>query len=302
MATFLAALPGVADNARLEYGIVTAVAGTDVTVNLGGNLNVMPFLNSYAANVGDSVAVIRMGMQVVAIGATTRATPTVGTVTANGANTVTVTVNGTTGLVMRYLASYAPTNGDIVQVVDGGVVGKFATTPVPPAAPPAPPAPPPPSEVGTMTFHARDTASFRNGAWRTDRSAVFQGNTAFGSNNGAWFYGTGPNDSFSGATVHEAYIYLHRITGSGVFGSQDVHLYLHTSADRPGGDVTRTSGPRDFGLAVGEIGWYDIGADWGQAIVNATARGLGIAGDPYLQLASMWDDPMSGAFKFVWSR
>lgn len=300
LAAYLAELPGVEDNDRLEYGIVTAVAGTTVTVNLSGRTIICPFLNSYPATVGDTAAVIRVGLYAVAIGATTRATPTVGTVTANGAGTVTVTVNGTAGLVMRYLSSYSPTNGDIVQVVDGGVIGAYATAPVAPVAPEPPPVPPPPAMSGTTVFLARDAGTWRSG-WRTDNSAVFQGSTVTGANSGAWFYGTAPADSLGGATVLSASIWLHRVVGSGVDAAQDVHMWLHNSATRPGGDVTRTGGPRNRSLSVGDRGWYDLGADWGQDIVDAVKRGVGITGSPYLQLASIADDAQSGAIKIVWS-
>lgn len=287
-------------SATWEYGTVTAATGLNtVTVTIGGSEVTVPAVPGLM--VGQSVIILRQGKRSVAIGGTSASTPVVGLVTANGSSTVTCTVNGVTGLVMRYLASYTPTNGDSVWVLNGGVLGKFATAPAPPAAPAQPGPPPAAPSSGQEPFVAQDSDSYRSG-WRGVGS-VYQGSTSTGANSGAWFYGTSVQNRLAGAVCTRLQIWLYRKIGSGVYGAQTLHFWSHDATAKPGGDVTRYEGPYDgVSLAVEQSGWFDLPVDWGQNLIDGARRGVGITGNPYLRLAGLNEHGQSGTLLLDWRR
>jgi hypothetical protein len=147
---------------------------------------------------------------------------------------------------------------------------------------------PPPKPVttsGTLVVAPVDTRSYRNGAWRTDNTNVYQGQYGGGGNHtGAVFYGTKPR-SLSGATVTSARIRVRRSAGGGIIAPQSTTMRLVTQATRPGGAPTLTSSTSGPSLARGASSTFTIPDAWAQAMVNGTAGGLGFFdsdGSPYV--------------------
>lgn len=252
--------------------------GGKVTVNSSGVSESARLVQYLDVAVGDKVLVAREGKNAWAVAKVAgRNMPPQGTVATvpPGSAQIGVTVDGVT-YQLPYLASYSPTVADVVAILwgasgEGGVVvgqlassGTIAPAPVggsPPATPTAPPSAP---TGGARDFAAIDSSQFRNGGWGKagDRN-VYQGNWGYGDNKGAWFYGTTPRDFIgTGATVTACRVRVSRKSG-GDHGAQAVHLYLHGSATKPGGDVTRTLGPTDVSVGIGESAWVDLPTSWG---------------------------------------
>lgn len=205
----------------------------------------------------------------------------------------------------------APAIGDRVLLTWRGstayAVGKIGTTPAPapvlPVAPPAAPAPPPGGATsGTASFAAIDSATARAGSgWNSPSGqTVIQGSYGSVTYAGAWFYGTAPS-SLGGRTLTGARVYLPARRRMGSYNDAVViHLYAHTSASRPGGDVSRVVGPHDITLPPGwGGGWVDIPASLAAQVV--AGGGLGIAGNPYAGLDGRGDNPQSGAVQIDWT-
>jgi hypothetical protein len=79
-----------------------------------------------------------------------------------------------------------------------------------------------------------------------------------------------------------------------------IHIYAHTSGSRPGGDVSRVTGPHDVVIAPhsGQT-WHDLPLTFASAIV--AGGGISIAGGPYAGFYSRLDDPESGKLLISWS-
>ena len=79
-----------------------------------------------------------------------------------------------------------------------------------------------------------------------------------------------------------------------------IRLWGHTSATRPGGDVSRTTGPHDITLPAGwGGGWVPIPVALAQVVV--AGGGLGIAGGSYAGLDGRDADPQSGTVAIDWT-
>lgn len=296
-----------------EVAVVTgAPASGRVTVNSSGVDEDAQLVQYLDVAVGDRVLIAREGKSAWVIGKTggRKLSPS-GTVTSAPPGTqISVDVDGTT-YVLPFLAGYTPAVADSVAIMwgasgEGGIVlGKYGGTiatvpggsdPVTPAAPPSV------GTSGSRDFPAIDSSQFRNGGWGKagDRN-VYQGDWGYGDNKGAWFYGTTPRDFIgAGATVTACRVRVSRKSG-GNYAAQTAHLYLHGSATRPSGDVTRTLGPTDASAVIGESKWVDLPASWGQSIVDS-AGGLGTSGSPYVVLNGIDADPESGLLHIEWTR
>lgn len=313
------AAPGATETGRIIDTPEGSAAPADHQrwVNVVGGAELIPVaLGAWFVGVGDTVIIARSPLAGALIldglQAATRRLPAEATVTAS--DTTTVTVLDTTGVTYtgRFLASYVPQVDDLVALLwspDGGLVVLGEYGDLMQAAPPPvvdPFTPPPPftpgvSSTGTTTFPAVQSSSFRNGAWRGDTNNVAQDDYGgWGTNNGAWFYGTGPTDRLAGATITALSIRISRRPG-GDYAAQTAHLYKHDSRTRPGGDVGRSAGPVDVSIGIGETTWVDLPPDWGQSIVNG-GGGIGITGPPYVVLTGVPDDPESGLLSMDWTR
>lgn len=199
---------------------------------------------------------------------------------------------------VRYLPSYVPTVGDQVAVSwdtpNGLVIGIAA-----PAVGVAPPPPPPVAASGVTPVRATDAASWVGGAW--GKSEVIQGDYGWGNHNGSWFYGGGLV-GVSGATVRYARIRLNRVRGGADYGpGEDIHIWVHRSGWRPGGDVARIGSAYIVKAPLG-IGWFELPASMIQTLIDGGSGGLSISGGPYAKFASLAQDPESGLLEITWDR
>jgi hypothetical protein len=84
-----------------------------------------------------------------------------------------------------------------------------------------------------------------------------------------------------------------------------LHLYAHTSPGRPGGDVTRVSGPTDWSVPAGwnpspGDGFIDLPTSIASTLI--AGGGISISGDPYLSFVGKPSDPASGQLLIDWNR
>ncbi|QDG61248.1 hypothetical protein [Pseudarthrobacter sp. NIBRBAC000502771] len=246
--------------------------------------------------------------------------PREGTVTTvpGGSDTITVTAAGA-DYTATFLAAYTPTVGDRVRLFwqgkDVTAIGKVGVTPAP-AAPtgttPSGTTPPPaPASSGTFPAPAVDSATYwSGGGWDSIRpygGIVTQG-TVYGTTNvvtGAWFYGTSMAE-LAGATIKRVRFRVPQRRTVGDYNSAlTLHLYAHTSALRPGGDVTRVSGPTDVTIPAGwnpgpGDGFIDLPTTIAATLI--AGGGISISGDPYLSFVGKPADPASGQLLIDWSR
>lgn len=260
----------------------------------------------YSPTPGDWVLVERLPHVTVVLGAyfpTVRSPSGTVSNTAPGTpNMIEVTDDYGVARVMPYMSTYTPTSGDKVVVhwgdTVGLVLGKRGTIAAPPAQSYFPPSRP--SASNPATFPAVDAASWRGGSWYS--SEVIQGDYGgWGQNYGSWFYGGAIHQTLSGATAVSAAIYLPRVRGGANYGpGETVHLWRHTDNFRPAGDVSRVEGAFDTGPVPLGGGWYAMSTALAQHLIDADG-GVGIAGDPYVKIASRSEDPATGSISIQWA-
>lgn len=294
---------------RLKAGIVVP-AGAGFAVNVDGTQPPVSWPAGYIPTAGDAVRVLIVDGEASVLGPVIRdgLRPLTGTV-AGAATAGTVQVTTSTGtLTCRYVGT-APSIGALVRL-DWQSTSPWiwpsaaATIPTPPGGGGgSTPQPPPTSTSGTLTVTAIDTGSWQvGGSWAYQGTDVVQ--WRYGSareNRGAWFYGNGVAQ-LAGATITAARLRLGARLRIGSYNSaQTLHLYRHTDASRPGGDVVRVAGPHDVSLAP-NVGpqWVDIPAAWGQDLI--TGGGIAVAGSPYVGISGVGSDPASGQLQLDWRR
>lgn len=148
------------------------------------------------------------------------------------------------------------------------------------------------------------------GRWATSQPSqggedVYSGTLGAYTLTGSFFYGA-PKPELAGKTVSRIRFNIPpRLGAVGDYNSAvTIHLYVHTSQSRPGGDVTRVAGPFDVVVAAGSPGGLvDIPASLVPAFAAALAAGGGfsIAGNPYVGFASRLDNPENGKAILNWS-
>lgn len=295
-------LTGLVSDVADDTGAVTMrIAGTDVLS--------VPVLASYVPAVGDSVAVLRQGQRLLALGAV--ATPQAAQGTVVSATTTAVVVSTPLGTKpYPYLASYTPTAGDTVAILWTGTQGVVAgrlSAPIAKAAHPGVPAAEgvPPASVstsGTSTFVATSAASWLGTALRTDSDDVVQGTgpSDTDASSGAYFYGASPVATLAGATVTGCRVYLIR-EDAGAPGPLTAHVQAHSSTEYQASPVVYTGAAVDVPLEVGQGGWVTLPVAMGQAL--ASGGGLGISGaTPYLRLSGPATQGAAGALSIDWRR
>lgn len=297
----------------LEEATVTAAPASGwVQVNSSGVSESVILTRYVDLAIGDRALIARQGGAAWAVGkvAGRVLAPTGKVTSAPPGSYITVTVTGGASYSLPFLASYTPAVNDNVAIMwgasgEGGVVlGKCGTVAAAGggSAPSTPIAPPTVGQSGSKDFPAIDSGQYRSGKWGAagDRT-VYQGDWGYGDNKGAWFYGTTPKDLIGpGATVTACRVRISRKSG-GTYGPQSAHLYLHGSASKPAGDVTRSQGPVDASIDIGASAWVDLPASWGQSIVD-NAGGLGVSGSPYVVLNGIDNDPESGLLHLDWTK
>lgn len=223
-------------------------------------------------------------------------------------STVSVLVNGVITTV-QCARDLAPAAGDPLILSQFGAlwvaVGRmYASAPTAPNNE-NPPSPNQPTTSGSLVVAPVETRSYRNGAWRTDNTQVYQGSYGGGGNHtGVAFYGGAPR-SLAGATVTRATIRVRRQAG-GAFAAQSTTMRLVTQATRPGGAVTlgaSTGGPQLAVNATSE--GFTIPTSWAQSMVDGTAGGLGFfdaSGSPYVVFSGNGSWSPAFTMTIYWTR
>ncbi|MGP5162557.1 hypothetical protein [Arthrobacter rhombi] len=240
--------------------------------------------------------------------------PLMGTVSAAPIGSETITVSTGLGSVdAAFPASYVPQVSDKVRLLwqDGNawVLGKSAKVPAPPPKKPAKPkpsvpSPPTGSGSGRDTFTAADSATWSTGtaSWNSYFGKdLYQGSyPGVGANRGAWFYHGKPS-RLKGRKARKVEIWVPPRAKAGSYNSSvTLHLYLHYSVRRPGGDVTRGSHetlsiPKGF-----RGGWRTLPASWGDQLI--LGRGIGMAGGSYAGFEGTGRYSKSGQVRITWEK
>ena len=231
-----------------------------------------------------------------------------------GSDTITVTADSV-DYTATFLSAYTPTVGDRVRLLwqgrDVTAVGKVGVTPAIILPPSGTPPPPPTKASGTFSAPAIDSATYwSGGGWDSIRPGggiVSQG-TVYGTSavvTGSWFYGNTMAE-LAGASVSRIRFRVPQRRTVGSYNSAlTLHLYAHTSPGRPGGDVTRVSGPTDWSVPAGwnpdpANGFIDLPTSIASTLI--AGGGISISGDPYLSFVGKPSDPASGQLLLDWSR
>lgn len=296
-------------------GTMVKVAGV-LQVNVNGKIIPARYADPLVLADGDPVLVeisysrAGQGTAFVRCRLTDKPRPGQGTVLTVPASSPTITVTGSDGLVYTatFVASYTPVVGDPVilswNAATPSVVGKITTTAAPP--PPPPPVQPPPTAptVGSTPYPAAASDTYWPaggwGSWAGGGSHVYQGSYGSGQVYGAWFY-AGSTAQLAGKNITRIRLKLGSRRATGASSSPvTVHVYAHTSANKPGGDVSRTVGPYDITAQPGQgITEYDLPLSF--AAVLLAGGGISIAGDPYAGFTGRNSQPESGLLTLDWS-
>lgn len=300
---------------RSRTEVVSAYAGAWPNITLGG-VQQFAYWNSHVyADPGEAITVARevdpSGVaRNTVIGRIGRPGATEGTV---------VSADGATALVqagaVQAPAAYSGITlapGDTVRLLWQGrvvtVVAKLTAYVAPPVTAPGTTAPPPASTTGELPVFATDSATWvpSNGVWNAHaggRQNVYQGTYGSATTYGAWFY-NGATKQLTGATISgQVKLRIPRRLSVGDNNSDaTIHVYVHTSDNRPGGDVSRVAGPYDFTIPANyQGGWVYLPAEVG-AQLAASGGGISIAGNPYMGFVGKAEDPASGQLIIPWMR
>jgi hypothetical protein len=286
-----------------------------LAVNVQGNVLYPRYQDPVVVAVGDPVSVVITGTgDAVVTGRVTLAPrPAEGVVKTVPPSSPTITVTGTDGIdyVAKFAASYTPTVNDNVLLAWNasypyvtGQVGVVAapTTPGTPAVS----APVGQDQSGQTPYPATDSATWVPGlgvwdSWSGGGGRVYQGSSSGYTTYGAWFY-AGSVAQLAGRRIDRIQFTLGSRRAVGASNSPaTVHFYAHTSANRPGGDVTRTTGPFDVVIQPGAgQQTFDLPTSFAGAL--AGGGGISIAGDPYAGFAGYLQEAASGLLTIDWSR
>lgn len=296
-------------------GMIVLLNGA-LAVNINGNVVAAKWADPLTVAVGDPVLVtLRSGRNggseaFVRCRLNERPRPGEATVKTVPPSSQTITVTGTDGTdyTATFLASYTPTVGDKVVLAWNGsvpsVAGKVSVTPAPPP-PPSPVAPPPSAPQSGMTpYPASDSDTFWGpggwGSWAGGGGRVFQGNFGSGEVYGAFFY-AGSLAQLAGKNITRIRILLgDRLPVGSNNSPVTVHFYAHTSAQKPGGDVSRVAGPFDVTANPGQGRTeYDLPLYFASHLV--AGGGVAIALNPYAGFKGRREQPDSGTLLMDWS-
>lgn len=299
-------------------GVVVKDSSGKLAVNINGNIIYPRYQDPVVVAVGDPVVVSISagpagGGDAVVTGRVTLAPrPAEGTVKTVPPSSATITVTGTDGTdyTAKFTASYTPTVNDNVILAWNAnvptVTGKVGVVAAPPPPPPPVSAPPGPVATGTSTYTAQDSATWVPGlglwdAWARQGGRLYQGSSSGYTTYGAWFYAGSPQE-LAGRTVTRIQFTLGSRLAVGSYNSPiALHLYTHTSPNRPGGDVTRNTGPWDVTIQPGAgQQTFDLPTSFAADLLNG--GGISIAGDPYAGFNGRLQEPASGLLTIDWSR
>lgn len=158
---------------------------------------------------------------------------------------------------------------------------------------------------GTSSFAPVETRSYRNSAWRTDNTDVYQGQYGgAGNHTGVAFFGSAPR-SLAGATVTSAYMQVKRKNAGGTAAPQSSTMRLVTQSTKPAGAPTLTSSAAGPTLGWGSSTNMSISTVWAQALVDGTSGGIGFyvsGGSPYVIFEGKGSWSPAFTITIVWSR
>lgn len=299
-------------------GVVVKDGSGKLAVNVNGNILYPRYQDPVVVAVGDPVVVSISagptgGGDAVVTGRITLAPrPATGTVKTVPPSSSTITVTGTDGTdyTATFIASYTPTVNDNVILAWNAntptVNGKVGSVPTPPPPPAPVAAPPGPASVGTTPYPAQDSATWVPAlglwdAWARQGGRLYQGSNGGYTTYGAWFYAGSPGE-LAGRTITRIQFTLGTRLAVGSMNSPiTVHLYTHTSANRPAGDVTRNAGPYDVTIQPGAgQQTFDLPTSFAADLQNG--GGIAIAGDPYAGFNGRLQEPASGLLTIDWKR
>lgn len=306
--------------AKPSDGVVFVPGFADVhpLVKVGGVVQAATWPDNVYAAPGEPVIIAQLirpdaPAQNVVISRVGAAGPREATVTAapGGSDTITVAA-GSTSYLATFLASYTPIVGDRVRLLwqgrDATVIGKVGVAPAAPK-PYTPGTLPPPAAASSGVFDrpVTDSATWSAGyGWNGYYGQnLYQGNGstwgAPATNNGAWFY-AGAFAELAGATYNRVQLRLPaRKTGGNFNAAGTIHVYIHTSPNRPGGDVSRVAGPYDFTIPAGYGGGL-VDLPTSTAPLLVAGGGVAISGNPYMGFKGKTEDPTSGQILIGWQR
>lgn len=238
--------------------------------------------------------------------------PSTGTVKTAPAGSDTVTVSTSIGDIQAaFAAAYTPAISDKVRLLwqddDAWILGKSAKVPAPKKKrtkkdTPGVTRPPSKKGNGSETFTASSSATWATGtgSWNSRmKSDVYQGPwPGVGNAHGAWFYHNKPKKLKGKKSVKTEIWIPKRIHAGSYNSSVTVNLYLHYSAKRPGGDVTRGSKTTVSIPKNWKGGWKTLPASWGAQLI--AGRGIGMAGGGYAGFKGVRTSSRSGQIKITW--
>lgn len=298
------------------FDVVGGYADDYPNVKVGGLTQPAIWLGDYAGK-GESiiVGIIRKPdapAQCLVLGRVGVPYPIEGTVSAAppGSDTLTVTA-GDAEYTVTFAADLTPAVGDRMRLLWQGSTGtaicKVGVTPAVIVNAPSTAPPPGAASTGVLPVTTVDSGTYSVGyGWNAGYGQnVYQGDgSPWGgpaNNSGAWFYGANASQ-LQGATITGIEFNLparNRAGGSG--SAATVHLYLHNSPNKPGGDVSRVAGPVDVVVQPNSTGGYvALPAGWGPTLI--AGGGISITGSPYLGLRGRGEQPDSGHLKLTWQR
>lgn len=205
----------------------------------------------------------------------------------------------------RFIGSYNA--GDPVYVTwDAAVptiIGAIGAITAVQEAPPPPPPTAAATGVASIAATSSDTWGVGGwGRWATSQRGgedVYSGTWGGYTMTGSWFYGA-PRPELAGKTITRILFRVPPRLNVGASGVAIIHAYAHNSGGRPGGDVSRVTGPHDIPVPQGYGGGYtDLPLSFAPALV--AGGGISIAGDPYVGFQSRLANPTNGQLLISWS-
>ncbi|MFJ4322261.1 hypothetical protein ACIP3A_03945 [Streptomyces tricolor] len=171
-------------------------------------------------------------------------------------------------------SGWQPATAVFTRKVDGKLELYFQVADVSDPSPETPSVPTP----RPVTVSPTDSGSWRNGRPDDYASTPVQGDWTDGGNRrGGWFYGSRITDACAGKTAAGMTVAFSRRAGAGVNAKRPLHLYLHSHASPPSGQLTLGDGPNDLlRLSAGAKGTAALPKSWVTALASGAAKGLAI--------------------------
>lgn len=161
---------------------------------------------------------------------------------------------------------------------------------------------------GTLTVDAASAGGWRpdtTPAWWTDQPS--QGYYAYPSQvyQGAWFYGSSAFSSIAGRSCTSLTLRVSRPSVGGISGAVTLYVRLHRNATKPASAPSWHSiaAKAYAGPAWGGTTTITLPTSWGQALIDGTARGVGLyysGSSQYAKLNNLATDSQCGRLTLGW--